>query len=294
MYDPDYISQREKISLEEAVVYIADFKARKATSRANYILKYGDKEGNEKFEEFKNRTLSAGHKLAKENGRSWTPRCVEFWIKKGHSLQDSRKKVSEFQHKNSPLHLEYWLKRGLSEEGGRSEIQKIHDKKKGIDHLRLQHADLTQEEYNQLRDTGSYASIQRRYPELTEEQVLERYLGKIQKCRKTREDKGEMVPLEFLNEYNAYQKQVSLHTVLSKKQLDLDNIGRCGVEGAHQLDHVFSKKQGFLQNVPAEIVGSIVNLQVIPWRDNVVKQDKCGITLEELYTRYYENKKNNS
>jgi len=44
--------------------------------------------------------------------------------------------------------------------------------------------------------------------------------------------------------------------------------GRCGVQGAYQLDHILSKKYGFENNISPEIIGNINNLRFIPWKEN--------------------------
>jgi hypothetical protein len=62
-----------------------------------------------------------------------------------------------------------------------------------------------------------------------------------------------------------------------------------------RLDHKYSKKQGFLDEIPTRIIGSLVNLELISQSENCSKKCKCSITKEELLTNYqiYENKKNN-
>jgi hypothetical protein len=69
------------------------------------------------------------------------------------------------------------------------------------------------------------------------------------------------------------------------------NRGRAGINGGYHLDHMFSVRQGFLNNVPASTIGSKHNLCFIPWQENVKKQDRCSITLSELLRRV-ENEKN--
>jgi hypothetical protein len=53
-------------------------------------------------------------------------------------------------------------------------------------------------------------------------------------------------------------------------------IGKCGVEGAHQIDHIITVRQGFEQGLPVEVISAVDNLRVIPWLENVQKYDgKC-------------------
>ena len=58
--------------------------------------------------------------------------------------------------------------------------------------------------------------------------------------------------------------------------------GNPGVVGAYNLDHMYSIKEGFLNDVDPEIIGNIANLEFIPWEENLSKNKICSITLEEL------------
>lgn len=63
-------------------------------------------------------------------------------------------------------------------------------------------------------------------------------------------------------------------------KINPDNLPR-GRE--YELDHKYSKHQGFLNNVPPEVIGHYSNLQMIPRHSNRKKYNKCSITLNELY-----------
>lgn len=47
--------------------------------------------------------------------------------------------------------------------------------------------------------------------------------------------------------------------------------GRCGVDGAYQLDHITSIKEGFEKGIDPSIIGNIANLRFIPWEENLRK-----------------------
>lgn len=47
--------------------------------------------------------------------------------------------------------------------------------------------------------------------------------------------------------------------------------GKCGVEGAYQLDHVRSIKECFDLGLPPEVAGAPENLQMLPWKVNRAK-----------------------
>jgi hypothetical protein len=44
--------------------------------------------------------------------------------------------------------------------------------------------------------------------------------------------------------------------------------GRCGVEGAYQLDHIQSINWGWENGIPAQQIADWNNLRMIPWKDN--------------------------
>ena len=46
---------------------------------------------------------------------------------------------------------------------------------------------------------------------------------------------------------------------------------RMGVEGGYQLDHRLSIREGFEQGIPVEQISSPENLQMLPWKDNILK-----------------------
>ena len=50
-----------------------------------------------------------------------------------------------------------------------------------------------------------------------------------------------------------------------------DKRGKCGVEGAYQLDHIISINEGWSNKIPAEEIAKWENLRMIPWKDNLLK-----------------------
>ena len=73
-------------------------------------------------------------------------------------------------------------------------------------------------------------------------------------------------------EFAAYCREVTRHTNACKhiwsRWEHFDKIGRCGVDGAYQLDHKMPKRYGFENSIPPEMIGNIQNLQIIPWKTN--------------------------
>lgn len=52
-----------------------------------------------------------------------------------------------------------------------------------------------------------------------------------------------------------------------------DKRGRCGVNGAYQLDHIKSIDWGWKNNIPAEEIAKWENLRMLPWKTNLLKSN---------------------
>ena len=92
------------------------------------------------------------------------------------------------------------------------------------------------------------------------------------------------------DDFKTYCKKVWYIT--NKQNIEiLENIekrGHISVEGSYHLDHKYSIKQGFIDNIPVWIIGNICNLEMIPARINsCVKLDKCSISKEELFREFF-------
>ena len=86
---------------------------------------------------------------------------------------------------------------------------------------------------------------------------------------------------ETTSEYKRYANKV--HRLSQKtytlygQEINPENHrrGRCGVEGAWQLDHIISIKYGFENNISAEEISKKENLRMLPWKENLSKSSKC-------------------
>ena len=89
-----------------------------------------------------------------------------------------------------------------------------------------------------------------------------------------------------------YFKKAREYTRLSiKMHYDIINpkhfpLGRCGVDRAYQIDHKTSIKEGYDKNIDPKIIGSVSNLQTIPWRVNSVKGTKTNVNLTTVNLQY--------
>lgn len=77
-------------------------------------------------------------------------------------------------------------------------------------------------------------------------------------------------------EFNSYKKAVSHYTRHSNYETlpNYDKRGRSGVNGAYQLDHKISIFEGFIKQIDPKIIGSLDNLEYIPWEQNIKKSSK--------------------
>jgi transposase len=90
--------------------------------------------------------------------------------------------------------------------------------------------------------------------------------------------------LNIVDEYYKYELKVLKITRQQpiKTLINYENRGNSGVDGAYHLDHKYSIIEGFRNNINAEIIGNIKNLEFIPWEENLKKRAKCSITIEKL------------
>jgi transposase len=90
--------------------------------------------------------------------------------------------------------------------------------------------------------------------------------------------------LTSLNDYYKYELEVFKFTKQQPIHLlnNYEKRGNSGIDGSYHLDHKYSIVEGFKNGIEPHIIGSIKNLEFIPWQENIKKRTKCSITLEEL------------
>lgn len=118
---------------------------------------------------------------------------------------------------------------------------------------------------------------------LKSNQYLKLYNGRFSstnKFRKIMEEKRNWIPLEKISDFKLYKLKVWQYT--NKQDLkSLDNYekrGRVDInDKCYHLDHIISISEGFFKNIPVYIIGNIDNLQMLYWRDNIIKSNKFAI-----------------
>lgn len=113
------------------------------------------------------------------------------------------------------------------------------------------------------------------------------------KVKATRLATGSYRTLEQKTNMELYREQVKYHTNMQKLHL-LENYNKRGNhafdDNAWHLDHIYSIAEGFKNNIPPYIIGSIYNLRMMPWRDNIVKRDTCSMSIDDLIQKVLQSK----
>ena len=107
-----------------------------------------------------------------------------------------------------------------------------------------------------------------------------------EKAYQTKVENGLVIPKELQDPFQKYKTKVLYFTEQQyfehKNTIDPKNIrGR-----KYNLDHIYSIQQGFLDNIPPEIIGHWTNLQILYHKENSSKNIKCWKTKEQLFEDY--------
>jgi hypothetical protein len=107
----------------------------------------------------------------------------------------------------------------------------------------------------------------------------------IDKGLHTKYNNGTAVPpgLKAPFEYYSYKARLVSELEYRKFESSINPDKVIRGREAYHLDHKFSIKDGFMNNVPIEVISSWRNLQMLPGNENQCKNSKSSITLAELY-----------
>jgi len=84
---------------------------------------------------------------------------------------------------------------------------------------------------------------------------------------------------EAYSNFQKYRNRIAVRTKKTymefKEDINPENLmlGKCGIPGAYQIDHIISVRVGFEQNISIEYMSSRENLQILPWLENIKKYD---------------------
>lgn len=92
----------------------------------------------------------------------------------------------------------------------------------------------------------------------------------------------------YIDKFRHYRKVVNRITEINY-QIHKNTIDPTDMRSKlYHLDHRYSVKQAFLDNIPAHIIGSQHNLEILLRTDNCSKNQKCSISKEELFEIFFQ------
>lgn len=263
MYLTEYHELLKGVDTKEAESLVYNLKNAKVTSKKGFIARHGEDIGGLMFKEFQ-RTSSLSYEIKKESGfdtRLISHWCKDHWIAKGYSEKEAELAVSEAQFKYAGINPTIWRSKGYSE----SEVDTIMaeiDSKKG--------------------SAYSFDKLRLKLSHLSEDEVLSILENRKTNMVNTLIEKELAAPKEYYDKFKSYSHRVRVLTEQSKLHL-VDNIHLRSLN--YHLDHRYSILRGFLDNVPAEVLSSHHNLEVISATDNLSKASGCSIELSELLSK---------
>jgi hypothetical protein len=105
----------------------------------------------------------------------------------------------------------------------------------------------------------------------------------IRKKISNRQIENGATPKHLRQARDLYYEQVRYYTEQSwKLQFDKINPTRLN-RSEYDLDHIYSKQQGFRDCIPPYIIGHYTNLQMLPKKDNYSKGMRCDKTKSQLF-----------
>ena len=283
-YDPIYWMYRYNISYEDAVEKVKQHKKDKSTSKESFILRHGEEIGLQKFEKFQKTSAysSSDEWFQDKYGENWrdcqnydfkrkSKRRLEYWTHLGYSEEESKLKVSEYQLLNSGVHREYYKNKGYDDD----EIEIILN-------------EIRKKTQNHSRNTKY---LKEKYPD----NWKEIYKTVSEKYRKRMEELGLWIEIGIIDDFKKYRSLVNRYTNESLTYYGnlIENLDLRSKD--FQLDHKYSIKMGFLDEIDPKIIGSLVNLEILPAKLNLSKRANCSITKKQLlksyknFTENYEN-----
>ena len=259
-----------------------------AIRRPNNVLYYINKglskaEAEQAVKDRQSKGGQARKNMSAEEKRALTPRCVEFYLAKGMSIEEATIALGDFQtmfskSKCISKHGEEEGLRIFNARQGKWQATlnaKSDEEKDEINSRKNRWINLTEEESIALKEQVG-AKVRATTSQRTAEES--RAIGNS--IRAGMVTSGRATPEELVDEFLLYKRKVWAET----NRNDLSSLLHYALRGrtGYHLDHKYSIFQGFIDNTPPEIVGHINNLEMIPYQENLSKFNKCSITLEQL------------
>jgi len=259
-----------------------------AIRRPNNVLYYINKglskaEAEQAVKDRQSKGGQARKNMSAEEKRALTPRCVEFYLAKGMSIEEANIALGDFQtmFSKSKCIRKHGEEEGLRIFNARQDKwqatlnDKSNEEKDEINSRKNRWINLTEEESIALKEQVG-AKVRATTSQRTAEES--RAIGNS--IRSGMVTTGRATPEELVDKFLLYKRKVWAET----NRNDLSSLLHYGLRSrtGYHLDHKYSIFQGFVDNTPPEIVGHINNLEMLPYQENLSKFNKCSITLEQL------------
>jgi len=109
---------------------------------------------------------------------------------------------------------------------------------------------------------------------------------RIKKSVETKKNNGTYIPDDKKTLFEKYKKEVWKYTNESIINFDAYWLLSKRALNENHIDHIYSIKEGFANNVSPKLIGSIVNLQSLSSYQNRSKGSDSWITLDDLESAY--------
>jgi len=246
--------------------------------------------------------------MAKEYSNIRSVRCVEYYLNKGYNEKDAIMMLKKSQNNSEYIDydkrvnntdIEYYLNKGYNEKEAKQKLKERqstfslekciekYGKEKGLEVFNER-----QEKWQETLNSKSQEEIddmnrRKNYSIYKNDSELKKIRSKI---KNTRIKRGLQLSDEQLSDFEVYSKRVWIYTRANNLSLlsNFDKRGRIDLKNdAYHLDHKFSIYQGFKNNIPPWIIGSIYNLEMIPATKNCGKGGKCSLDKDSLFSSFF-------
>jgi len=266
-------------------------KFKKRNTLEYYIERFGEKIGTKKYYDKNKKNSISSKKFAKSVDPDFYDKIsLKSFIKRYGKNEGEQKYKKMIEKLSIPLKDQFLLKYGNDwEMYYNTHIKKIAQNK--INFL-SRHGPIVgfikYEKWRKKRFTKEYY-IEKYGKEIGEKFFIERSIEVQNKVMKTKIENGIATPLNKKEDFEMYSILVDKITKKQPIQL-LPNYDKRSHynfnEKGYHLDHKISKFDGFTNNIPVHIIGSISNLQFIPLKENCSKRMKSYSSLKNSIKKY--------
>ena len=259
---------------------LKELKNKKCTiTRSNFS---SDKE----YKEYCDRKTKAMKQHMVDNPEDLRTMVLEKFIKK-HGETEGTKRYNK-AISMSIRRKEYWIEKGFSEEDAKkkvSNIQTTFSKEKCIEkHGNEKGLVIWQERQNKWQDTlNSKSKEELDFINAKKSQVFKQLINDF---NYSEEDAFSVLNNIDLNELKKYKREIDICTNETYEMYINEIDPERKRSNDFHLDHKFSRIMGFIFDISPFIMSLKHNLELLTKKENMSKNSKCSISINELYDNY--------